>query len=62
MREPSWALTSLRFDIYAIFLRQPLEKEKLVSSKKKEFEYLKDLLVSFKIYFIIAKLYHVLLI
>jgi hypothetical protein len=36
------------------FIRLVSEKYKIVSWKKKEFEYLEDLLVSFTLYFVIA--------
>jgi hypothetical protein len=39
----------------SIYLRLLSEKYKIVSWKKKEFEDLKDLLVSFRFYFIIIK-------
>jgi hypothetical protein len=37
------------------FIRLPSEKYKIMSWKKKEFEDLEDLLVSFRVYFIIAE-------
>jgi hypothetical protein len=37
------------------FIRLPSEKYKIVSWKKKEFEDLKNLLVSFRLYFVIAR-------
>jgi hypothetical protein len=52
MGEPLLVFTGLWFGIY---LGLPLEKYKIVSWKKKEFEDLKDLLVSFRLYFVIVK-------
>jgi hypothetical protein len=52
MGEPSLVFTDLWFGIY---LRLPSEKYKIVSWKKKEFEDLKDLLVFFRLYFVIGK-------
>jgi hypothetical protein len=52
MGEPPLVFTGLWFGIY---LRLPSEKYKTVSWKKKEFEDLKDLLVSFRLYFVIVK-------
>jgi hypothetical protein len=49
MGEPSLLFTGLWFG----FLRLPLEIYKIVSWKKKEYEDLKDLLVSFRRYFVI---------
>jgi hypothetical protein len=49
MGEPSLVFTCLWFS----FIRLPSEKYKIMSWKKKEFEDLKDLLVSFRLYFII---------
>lgn len=54
MGEPSLVFTGLWFNIFVIFQRLPLEKYKIVSWKKKEFEDLEDLLVSFRLYFVIA--------
>jgi hypothetical protein len=50
MGEPSLVFTGLWFG----FIRLPSEKYKIISWKKKEFEDLEDLLVSFRLYFIIA--------
>jgi hypothetical protein len=50
--EPLLVFTGLWFGIY---LGLPSEKYKIVSWKKKEFEDLKDLLVSFRFYFVIVK-------
>jgi hypothetical protein len=50
--EPLLVFIGLWFGIY---LELPLEKYKIVSWKKKEFEDLKDLLVSFRLYFVIIK-------
>jgi hypothetical protein len=52
MGEPSVVFTGLWFGIY---LELSLEKYKIVSWKKKEFEDVKDLLVSFRLYFVIGK-------
>jgi hypothetical protein len=52
MGEPSLLFLGLLFDIY---LWLPSEKYKIMSWKKKEFEDLKDLLVSFRLYFIIVE-------
>jgi hypothetical protein len=64
MGEPSLVFTCLWFG----FIRLPSEKYKIISWKKKEFEDLKDLLVPFRFYFIIAEdslcistMYHLLL-
>jgi hypothetical protein len=51
MGEPSLVFTGLWFG----FIRLPSEKYKIMSWKKKEFEDLKDLLVSFRLYFVIAE-------
>jgi hypothetical protein len=50
--ELSLVFTCLWFSIY---LGLPSEKYKTMSWKKKEFKDLKDLLVSFKLYFVIVK-------
>jgi hypothetical protein len=52
MGEPTLLFTGLWFRIY---LGLPTEKYKIVSWKKKEFEDLEDLLVSFRLYFVIVK-------
>jgi hypothetical protein len=52
MGEPPLVFTCLWFGIY---LGLPSEKYKIMSWKKKEFEDLKDLLVSFRLYFVIVK-------
>jgi hypothetical protein len=52
MGEPPLVFTGLWFGIY---LGLPLEKYKIVSCKNKEFEDLGDLLVSFRLYFVIVK-------
>jgi hypothetical protein len=52
MGEPSLVFTGLWFGIY---LGLPSEKYKIMSWRKKEFEDLKDLLVSFRLYFVIVK-------
>jgi hypothetical protein len=51
MGEPSLVFTGLWFS----FIRLPSEKYKIISWKKKEFEDFKDLVVSFRLYFIIAE-------
>jgi hypothetical protein len=51
MGEPSSVFTGLWFG----FIRLPSEKYKIMSWKKKEFEDLEDLLVSFRLYFVIAR-------
>jgi hypothetical protein len=51
MGEPSLVFTGLWFS----FIRLPSKKYKIMSWKKKEFEDLKDLLVSFRLYFVIAE-------
>jgi hypothetical protein len=50
MGEPSLVFTGLWFD----FIRLPSEKYKIMLWKKKEFEDLEDLLVSFRLYVVIA--------
>jgi hypothetical protein len=52
MEEPSLIFTGLWFGIY---LGLPSEKYKIALWKKKEFKDLKDLPVSFRLYFIIIK-------
>jgi hypothetical protein len=52
MGEPSLVFTGLWFNIY---LGLPSKKYKIVSWKKKEFEDLKILIVSFRLYFVIVK-------
>jgi hypothetical protein len=52
MGEPPLVFTGLWFGIY---LGLPSEKYKIVSWKKKEFEDLENLLVSFRLYFVIVK-------
>jgi hypothetical protein len=52
MGESPLVFTGLWFGIY---LRLPLEKYKIMSWKKKEFEDLENLLVSFIFYFVIVK-------
>jgi hypothetical protein len=51
MGEPSLVFTGLWFG----FIRLSSEKYKIMSWKKKEFEDLEDLLVSFRLYFVIAE-------
>jgi hypothetical protein len=55
IRELSLVFTDLWFDTYILFMCLPSEKYKIVSLKKKGFEYLDDLLVYFRPCFIIAK-------
>jgi hypothetical protein len=50
MGEPSLVFTGLWFDS----IRLPSEKYKIISWKKKEFEDLQDLVISFRLYFVIA--------
>jgi hypothetical protein len=52
MEEPLLVFTCLWFGIY---LGLPSEKYKIMSWKKKQFEDLKDLLVSFRLYFVTVK-------
>jgi hypothetical protein len=52
MGEPSLVFLGLWFCNY---MRLPPEKYRIVSWKKKEFEDLKDLLVSFGLYFVIVE-------
>jgi hypothetical protein len=52
MGESLLVFTGLWFGIY---LGLPSEKYKIVSWKKKKFEDLEDLLVSFRLYFVIVK-------
>jgi hypothetical protein len=60
MGEPSLVFTGLWFGS----IRLSSEKYKIISWKKKEFDDLEDLVVSFRLYFVIAEqlmyLYHVL--
>jgi hypothetical protein len=53
MRESSLVFLGLWFDIY---LQLSLEMYKIVLWKKKEFKDLEDLLVYFRLYFVIAKI------
>jgi hypothetical protein len=52
MREPSLVFTGLWFG-GVLFMRRPSEKYKIASWKKKGFEDLDDLLVSFRLFFVI---------
>jgi hypothetical protein len=52
MGEPSLVFIGLWFDIY---VGLPSENYKIMSWKKKEFEDLEDLLVFFRLYFVIIK-------
>jgi hypothetical protein len=49
--EPSLVFTGLWFG----FIRLPSEKYKIMSWKKKEFEDFEDLVVSFRLHFVIAE-------
>jgi hypothetical protein len=51
MGEPSLVFTGLWFGS----IRLPSEKYKIISWKKKEFEDLEDLVVSFRLYFVIVR-------
>jgi hypothetical protein len=51
MEEPSLVFTCLWFS----FIRLPSEKYKIISWEKKEFEDLEDLLIFFRLYFIITR-------
>jgi hypothetical protein len=51
MGEPSLVFTGLWFG----FIRLPSENYKIISWKKKEFEDLEDLIVSFRLYLVIAE-------
>jgi hypothetical protein len=51
MGEPSLVFIGLWFG----FIRLPSEKYKIMSWKKKKFEDLEDLFVSFRLYFVIAE-------
>jgi hypothetical protein len=53
MGEPSLIFTGLWFG----FIQLPSEKYKIMSWKKKEFEDLENLVVSFRLYFVIAGAY-----
>jgi hypothetical protein len=55
MGEPSLVFTDLWFDTYILFMCLSLKKYKIVSLKKKSFEYLNDLLVYFRPCFVIAE-------
>jgi hypothetical protein len=55
MGEPSLVLTGLWFDTHALFMRLPSEKYKIESWKKNDYEDLDDLLVSFRLRFVIAE-------
>ena len=53
MGEPSLVFTDICVGIYVNF-RLPSEKYKIVSWKKKEFEDIEDLLLSFRLYVIVG--------
>jgi hypothetical protein len=55
MGEPSLAFAGLWFGAYVLFMRLLLEKFKIASWKKNDFEDLDDLLVSFRLRFVIAE-------
>jgi hypothetical protein len=48
-------LSSVFIGLWFGFIRPPSEKYEIISWKKKEFEDLEDLLVSFRLYFIIVE-------
>jgi hypothetical protein len=54
MKELLLLFTSLWFDIYVIF-STAIKKYKIAAWKKKEFENLKDLFVSYRLYLLIAE-------
>jgi hypothetical protein len=45
----------LRFGTHILFMRLPLEKYKIASWKKNNFEDLDDLLVFFRLWFVVAE-------
>jgi hypothetical protein len=55
MREPSLIFTDLWFGTYVLFMRLPSEKCKIMTWKKEGFEDHDDLLVSFRLHFVIAE-------
>jgi hypothetical protein len=55
MREPSLVFTGLWFGTYVLFMRLPSEKYKIASWKKNDYEDLDDLLVSFRLCFVITE-------
>jgi hypothetical protein len=55
MGEPSLVFTGLWFGTYVLFMRLPSEKYKIASWKKNDYEDLDDLLVSFRLRFVIAE-------
>jgi hypothetical protein len=55
MGEPSLVFTVLWFGTHVLFMRLPSEKYKIVSWKKNDYEDLDDLLVSFRLRFVIAE-------
>jgi hypothetical protein len=55
MGEPSLVFTGLWFGTHILFMRLPLEKHKIVSWKKNDYEDIDDLLVSFRLCFVIVE-------
>jgi hypothetical protein len=55
MGEPSLVFTGLWFGTHILFMQLPSEKYKIASWKKNDFEDLNDLLVSFRLCFVIAE-------
>jgi hypothetical protein len=55
MGEPSLVFTGLWFGTHVLFMRLPSEKYKIASWKKNDYEDLDDLLVSFRLCFVIAE-------
>jgi hypothetical protein len=55
MGEPSLVFIGLWFGTHALFMQLPSEKYKIASWKKNDFKDLDDLLVSFRLCFVIAE-------
>jgi hypothetical protein len=55
MGEPSLVFTGLWFDTHVLFMRLSSEKYKIVLWKKNDYEDLDDLLVFFRLCFVIAE-------
>jgi hypothetical protein len=55
MGEPSLVFTGLWFGTHVLFMRLPSKKYKIASWKKNNYEDLDDLLVSFRLCFVIAQ-------
>jgi hypothetical protein len=53
--EPSLVFTGLWFVTHVLFMRLPSEKYKIKSRKKNDYEDLDDLLVSFRVRFVIVE-------